>query len=878
MAVLDQVVADALAAVRAGRNVRIAGKRLSGRSTALRTVVAELESTGVRVISAAGDRLAAEQPGYVLEHLRSGLGVTPRARDLASTIDALAAALTADDVFALDDPHLIDALSLRAIAALRQRLGFRIVLTECAGRLRDAELPTVWPETVVPVPDLDLPRTAAVLQDLLGEPVEQRTLTLLFSSSGGVLGLLLALADSARTAGLLVREGAQWRAPNGELWNPHLAPLLDGLLAELAPEERGLIEWIAADGPVTIEEARTRADAATLARVLQLKFVAPAGLSESERVQVWPPLLAQRFRAAPRVGATRSGPGDDVSGLGEVLLGERPSHPLALLARAFAVHDEELAASAYRSWSLTPTLRNAIHYLQTAMGMPAETARVRTVLARTRFDPQRRSAPANVLLAFRKLDWLLFEERDLAASRELLEASIALLPEHEFTLRTGAAALGVLNGEPAPSSPEHIDFANADVSLVSVSLGLALVRGDLPRVRAGLEAAGDRPDFRPIAAYLEPAVLLLNGEVRAALELAELSREDARRRLDRAEFCILSYVSALCAQHLGEYELLDRVLSEAAVVGRPRVVWGIVYSAFLTIRAGAAHFTGQTALRDSLLREATSYAPETGPYLGMGTDFITATVQHSDDPDRFGALASACVEARLSRNFLVGAVQTAVSGLELVWRAELAHALLRAAERVHLPAYARAVSVTERLLARDLAGVRAVLAEAGDDAEDRALLLRMLGAALRAFRAEAIAPEPETETAAGAEPAPDAETAADAEPAAEAVRAAADAPRVAAQAASGPVPGADSEIAEELLSIITAEFGEAVGYSAAERALAQLSAREREIGRLGGQLSNLEIAERLRLSKRTVENHISNALRKTGLTNRAELAELLLTR
>lgn len=53
---------------------------------------------------------------------------------------------------------------------------------------------------------------------------------------------------------------------------------------------------------------------------------------------------------------------------------------------------------------------------------------------------------------------------------------------------------------------------------------------------------------------------------------------------------------------------------------------------------------------------------------------------------------------------------------------------------------------------------------------------------------------------------------------------------------------------------------------------ALLSARELEIVELVVTgLSNHKIAQRLEISKRTVDNHISNILKKTGVTNRVEL-------
>jgi DNA-binding NarL/FixJ family response regulator len=53
---------------------------------------------------------------------------------------------------------------------------------------------------------------------------------------------------------------------------------------------------------------------------------------------------------------------------------------------------------------------------------------------------------------------------------------------------------------------------------------------------------------------------------------------------------------------------------------------------------------------------------------------------------------------------------------------------------------------------------------------------------------------------------------------------------------------------------------------------ALLSARELEIVELVVTgLSNHKIAQRLEISKRTVDNHISNILKKTAATNRVEL-------
>ena len=54
-----------------------------------------------------------------------------------------------------------------------------------------------------------------------------------------------------------------------------------------------------------------------------------------------------------------------------------------------------------------------------------------------------------------------------------------------------------------------------------------------------------------------------------------------------------------------------------------------------------------------------------------------------------------------------------------------------------------------------------------------------------------------------------------------------------------------------------------------------LTGREREILRLVAEgLSNEDIAERLRVSPRTVQTHVASALKKTDTRNRAQLAVL----
>lgn len=55
-----------------------------------------------------------------------------------------------------------------------------------------------------------------------------------------------------------------------------------------------------------------------------------------------------------------------------------------------------------------------------------------------------------------------------------------------------------------------------------------------------------------------------------------------------------------------------------------------------------------------------------------------------------------------------------------------------------------------------------------------------------------------------------------------------------------------------------------------------LTARELEVATMAARLTNREIAERLGISERTVDHHVSNALQKTAARNRHELSALVM--
>ncbi|MDI2033010.1 LuxR family transcriptional regulator [Paenarthrobacter nitroguajacolicus] len=91
-----------------------------------------------------------------------------------------------------------------------------------------------------------------------------------------------------------------------------------------------------------------------------------------------------------------------------------------------------------------------------------------------------------------------------------------------------------------------------------------------------------------------------------------------------------------------------------------------------------------------------------------------------------------------------------------------------------------------------------------------------------------------------------------------------------------------ADLSAEHLAVLSTRKEALVGISRIQETghngpAALLTPREAEIAALTATLSNWDIAERLHISIRTVENHISNVLRKTRKTGRDELHEVILS-
>ncbi|QYM77396.1 helix-turn-helix transcriptional regulator [Leucobacter luti] len=187
------------------------------------------------------------------------------------------------------------------------------------------------------------------------------------------------------------------------------------------------------------------------------------------------------------------------------------------------------------------------------------------------------------------------------------------------------------------------------------------------------------------------------------------------------------------------------------------------------------------------------------------------------------------VAARVKKGFIVGAIQTALTALTISWGDHTADQLATAYGNGNLPLFTNAVALCNALRTNKSPQELEQWARNVHIGDDSHILTQLLGSSARRAEREG-----------------------------------------------------DSGRSAALLGVAAQFFGRAPGEneltlsdSASQPDL--VTKRERQVGMLAGRLTNTEIAERLGISSRTVENHIANARRKTHTATRIELADVLLS-
>lgn len=810
MAAQGRATAEALRWLAADRDVVVRGDRGSGKSTALdglRTALSDRRLPGLLIQAGAGVSLSA-----LLDHPSAPAHAQSEPELLAWLADELSAPRS---VLLVDDLDRLDPGSARVVLRVLASADCRLIATSTRDLVRSGpaaarELVAVRAPAEVRVRPLDLAGMAELAAEELAGPVDARLVITLHSQAQGNPGVARALLAAGRVTGLLWPETARACAERFERAPADAVAAM--LLGRLEASAVDALEVLALAGPVDRGALAQLVDPVLIDELADQGRIAVQAAGGDEPVlAVTPPALARTLRA--RAPATRH---HRVSGAVRQVLDRRPQRagPVAgpSPGPGGARVAEVVLAGAVARESAAHADWSATPGLRTANAYLAE------LMAR----PATERIAEVIRCAPRRPD------------DTVDDAATALYYRARWAAWRGCDPEAAVAGGPVDPRDEGLD-AWLDLDGRAQGLVAAIRDGARPEAVAvtGLDAS-------------PPGVLRGGPEVLTAAALLEAGRPDlaldVSRRGRRTEGLTpntrhyLTALGALSLVQLGEPEPAERVARAAldAAYRDQDLVGSRVHG---TVWAECLVAAGETAAAwwalDAVLR--------------LGPSGPVETTFHRR------ALTMACVlQARAGR---IDLAQSLLHELDCTPRAH--RPLIQSLHA--LAAVAVALATGDRVRAADLAwraGRR--YAEAG--LRQPALLTWALAPLPAVAERAAVLRDTRTGTVLPLlDPYLDLQTAiAESDRAAGAVAVARVDPRLAVTL---------TRTARGVLGLV--ESGEE---TIERRRNEPLSDREREVAALGRDgLTNREIAARLHLSVRTVENHMSQVLRKLGARTRADL-------
>ena len=839
------------------RGVVVHGPAGVGTSRLAAEVVARAESDGQAVIRARATSASASMPLGPLVHLLPPASSAARIRSPATARSSPACPAGRDGWSSfVDDLHQLDDASAALLAQLMD--GGEVFLV---GTVRTDTTPTptvasLWRRddvTRLDLADLDADDVDALLHLVLGGPVHSDVVSAIWTASAGNVLLVRELVLAAQHSGDLQQRRGVWWLTGSLSTTPQLVDVVAERVRGVSGPARTVLELLAVWEPVGLVELESlvgagpveELDRAGLLDVGQDGRRQPVRLAHplhGEVIRRGLPTLTRRrllLEGAQRIeawGARRRGDRLAIAVARIDAAGSADPELLLAAARiARQAHDHQLVERLTRleDRQVAP----AEHVLLRAESLHelGQFEEVERLLAETAAPGDDRLAVQLVALRVRNLMWGLQRPGDaLAVNRAARDD--ATDPEVVDELVTDEAITLLYSNRPdealmALAAMSDQPSARARVLRAIVEIPALLATGQCD---TALEMVDDAYDahlaLEDTSVIAHPGIhvvyklqaLLDAGRLAEATDLAERGHERASKGgppLGRTWFLLGLGRAALLA---GRPRTAQRWLSEGAVLSMGSGFDGphrLQLSLLATAQAWLGDADGATASLAELDATPWSAFFEAEHDLGRGWTAVA-----TGDPVR-------------AREVLAAAAGRAADAGQRASEAWLLHHVVRLGGAAGAVARLEALATTcQGALVPIYAEHARALVERDGDALD-AVSGRFADLGLLLAGAEA------------------ANAAADAHRRAQDQRRA-NASLVASRALAGPCEGASTPGLVSSTSLVP------------------LTAREREIGTLAAAgLTSRDIAERMFLSRRTVENHLQNVYAKLGVRSRAELAE-----
>ncbi|WP_123603510.1 LuxR C-terminal-related transcriptional regulator [Micromonospora sp. Llam0] len=291
------------------RGVLIAGSAGVGKTRLSQEVAAGLAVAGWRLLrahtSGSGTGLPLAALAGLIPPLTSATPLSPATPPPAAPLQGALAGLRAAvggtrSVLVIDDAHLLDEVSAAVVHQLVADGTVPVLVAVRTDEPVPEAVTALWKDAGVHRIDLaplSPPQTEALVVALLGGPVEGRTLRRLRDAAAGNPLLLRELIASAREAGLIDRPAGIWRLAGPLDAAPRLTELLGNRLTAADPAERDALELLALGQHLPLPAAVAAAGSATLEALERRGLVTVVTVDGQQAIQLSHPLYAEMLRA-----------------------------------------------------------------------------------------------------------------------------------------------------------------------------------------------------------------------------------------------------------------------------------------------------------------------------------------------------------------------------------------------------------------------------------------------------------------------------------------------------------------------------------------------------------------------------------------------------
>jgi DNA-binding CsgD family transcriptional regulator/tetratricopeptide (TPR) repeat protein len=539
-------------------------------------------------------------------------GVTDTFQLLRGVIESLTASSpTAKVVLGVDDVHLLDDLSTFVVHQIVQRRMARVILTVRDGASIPAATQELWTAGQfdrLDLKQLSIDETATLVSAALQGPADSDAVKRLWKLTRGNVLYLQNIVEQEVADGRIVQEHGCWRWIGDPIVPPGLVELIECRIGDLPTPVSDVVDALAVAEPIELAALAQIADAAAIEEAETRGLITLEAAGSGIEVRVAHPLYGEvRRRRAPHsrlrrlrgLVATALAAANDCDEIRVVVRRAAlsldsdltPDADLLVTAAHGAVwlgdlHLADRLAEAAIHAGAGPDPNFVRAHALSCLGRGEEAD---AVLADIRTgELTNRDRARFVFLRFSNMLWTL---GDPARAKNLIDDALRNTPAHSRTFIDAFLTIyWFAIDQPDAALQASNNLALEDIPILGAEIGWALaqIAADAGRTTeavahadAGYAAATrtlDAPHMRFNIADAEVSALLLSGQIRNALDVAERTQQQAAHLPGAAQLLAAAVAgrAALGAGDLRSACLLLEQAAEGLSASHP-VGWGYRY-------------------------------------------------------------------------------------------------------------------------------------------------------------------------------------------------------------------------------------------------------------------------------------------------------------